>query len=570
MNFNFLKKIIVLCTILSIPIVADVHLDQPVREIGYVGAEGIIETLNVTLSTKIGYRIKEEDLKSDINQLILSGFFQKVTPQTKSVENGIKLTFICTPYPKINNINIEGNTVFREKKLQKLMKNKKGNSLNIKYLKEDLMTLSEYYHIKGYDLFQIVSSEMKGDTLEIIVDEGHIEEIKWEGLNKIQEKLVNQKMTSKPKSVFNSFQLRSDRDNLIQTGYFRDVSAPFLQENATRTSIIVTFKVIEKKANRIDTGLELDMRDNTLVSFFRGNINHLLMHGDGLSGTIQFNIENTDISVKSHKVRYTQPWYIKGKSVDFAVDGWLREERERVSNTDDENLYNMKRFGGDISLTAPVINNRCYYTTSFKLEKIENDDLERISLEPYSVQSLDQTISYVQLDNQFNPRKGIYWTINVEKGWDMGLVKTEGIEFTRVGGTLAGFLPMTPSVVAGARIFAGIFRLNDHNRQTFEQEAYEIGGPNTLRGYRTNRSFIGYRELLCNLELRKDISEKKQIVLFLDLGKIFETGYGLSTEDIHTGYGIGVRFFTPIGPLRFDLAQGEQDTILHFSLGQLF
>jgi outer membrane translocation and assembly module TamA len=36
------------------------------------------------------------------------------------------------------------------------------------------------------------------------------------------------------------------------------------------------------------------------------------------------------------------------------------------------------------------------------------------------------------------------------------------------------------------------------------------------------------------------------------------------------GYGLGFRYITPIGPIRLDLAQGEDDFFIHFGLGQIF
>ncbi len=550
---------------------ASIRFDHTINSITFVDEKGITKNIAIILDSKLGYRLKDEDLSKDINKLIVTGEFERVIPKTVTTENGLKLFFECVSYPQIKNIKLNGNTVFSDRELMRQMKNKKRRKLNTKYLKEDIQKITDYYHTKGYDLFRVISAEMNGDVLVIKMSEGKIEDIRWEGLDIINPKLINRKMSCKPKSVFNSYQLRNDRDTIIQTGYFRDVSAPLLQENGSRTSVIVTFQVTEKKANRFDTGIELDIRDDTLVSFFRGNMNHLIMHGDGLSGTVQLNLERGEISVKNHAVRYTQPWKIFKKPVDFSVEGWLREERERVSNSEDDNLYDLKRYGGSLAFTLPLIQNQCYTTSTFKLEKVENKDVDLIDLSPYSVQSLGQAVNYYKLDSQFNPRKGVYWSLSLEKGMDMGLIKTGALAFTRGQASIAGFTPLSDKLVAAARMYTGVFRPdNDDIEKTFEQEVYEIGGPNTLRGYRTNRAFIGFREILWNFELRRDISEKKQLVFFLDAGKIFETGYDLSLNDLHTGYGVGIRFFTPIGPLRFDLARGETDTILHFSLGQLF
>ena len=569
MNFKSLIKIISIILLIAMPILAEIRLDQPVKSIVIVDEEGT-KNIEIQLETKIGYNIDEDDLRGDINKLMLIGIYKKITPKTYDDDRGINLVFESKLYPEIKRIDLEGNTVFKNQEILKLIKNKKGKRLNIKYLKDDLANITHFYKSKGYDLFQIISSEIEGNTLKIKLSEGQIEEIKWQGLKNIKQKLLLRKIASRPNKVFNSLYLRNDRDLLIQTGYFREVSAPLLQENTTRNSVVITFQVAERKANRLDTGLELDLRDSILVSFFRGNINHILKHGDSLVGSIQFDLEKAEISVRNHSIRYTTPWDIKGHPIDISVGGWLRQERERISDSANDNLFDIKRYGAELSITTPIIQNRCIYTSAIKVEKIENQDTRLIAFDPYSVQSLSQTISYFKLDNQFNPRRGVYWTLNLERGWDMGIIQTPGVAFTRGGANLAGFTPLTKKIVGAARVFTGIFSPDNGQQQTFEQEIYEMGGPNTLRGYRINRAFIGFRELLFNFELRRDILENKQLVFFIDTGKIFDTGFDLKTQDFHTGYGVGIRFFTPIGPLRFDLARGEQDTILHFSLGQLF
>ena len=60
-----------------------------------------------------------------------------------------------------------------------------------------------------------------------------------------------------------------------------------------------------------------------------------------------------------------------------------------------------------------------------------------------------------------------------------------------------------------------------------------------------------------------------QGVVFVDWGAAFSGD--LSGSEMKMGRGIGVRFFTPLAPIRFDYGLGEDNSfILHFGLGQLF
>jgi len=54
-----------------------------------------------------------------------------------------------------------------------------------------------------------------------------------------------------------------------------------------------------------------------------------------------------------------------------------------------------------------------------------------------------------------------------------------------------------------------------------------------------------------------------------------ESPFSYNLADLQFGVGIGVRYQTPIGPLRFDFGiplepRGEQPWQVHFSIGQAF
>ena len=73
-------------------------------------------------------------------------------------------------------------------------------------------------------------------------------------------------------------------------------------------------------------------------------------------------------------------------------------------------------------------------------------------------------------------------------------------------------------------------------------------------------------------------------VLFLDAGNVWATGWTIKLDDLRYAVGTGLRYETPVGPVRFDvgyqltpiedlLVDGEsrdRHWRLHFSIGQAF
>jgi len=103
-----------------------------------------------------------------------------------------------------------------------------------------------------------------------------------------------------------------------------------------------------------------------------------------------------------------------------------------------------------------------------------------------------------------------------------------------------------------------------------------VGGDNSVRGYKyksrgpedDNGDVIGGESLLVgSLELEYALNERWGLALFYDAGSAFDVS---DEMDVIQGAGIGVRRYTPIGPIKLDLATKINDgggVRIHFSVG---
>ena len=112
------------------------------------------------------------------------------------------------------------------------------------------------------------------------------------------------------------------------------------------------------------------------------------------------------------------------------------------------------------------------------------------------------------------------------------------------------------------------------------------GGGDTIRGFTFQKAGpwdqydnpIGGRSLAAlSLELRSRISETIGIVPFLDAGSDYPTPLPRFQGKVYMGAGIGLRYFTAIGPIRLDLATplnphpvGDSPIQIYVGLGQAF
>jgi outer membrane protein insertion porin family len=107
-------------------------------------------------------------------------------------------------------------------------------------------------------------------------------------------------------------------------------------------------------------------------------------------------------------------------------------------------------------------------------------------------------------------------------------------------------------------------------------EQFFAGGADTLRGYAEDR-FWGRNELLTTAELRYPLQKAFSVIGFVDWGDAWggyetvNTYTQTPTMQMHVGYGAGVSFKTPLGPIRVDLGfddRGKSRT--HFLIGTSF
>lgn len=102
--------------------------------------------------------------------------------------------------------------------------------------------------------------------------------------------------------------------------------------------------------------------------------------------------------------------------------------------------------------------------------------------------------------------------------------------------------------------------------QPYQSLAIDVGGGNRSGG----RSFLALSG-----ELRAQVSGKWSVVGFADTGFVGQDSWGTRNGDWHSGAGLGVRYDTGIGPIRFDLAtpldgDAGQDFEIYIGIGQAF
>jgi outer membrane protein insertion porin family len=118
-------------------------------------------------------------------------------------------------------------------------------------------------------------------------------------------------------------------------------------------------------------------------------------------------------------------------------------------------------------------------------------------------------------------------------------------------------------------------------------ERFYVGGINTVRGFKFGKAgpitpfgeiLGGNKELFFNVEylIPLVVEARLKLVLFYDLGRAFDDSERIRLADLRKSAGFGIRWISPIGPLRLewgrnlDPKEGEANHTIEFSIGTLF
>jgi translocation and assembly module TamA len=191
-------------------------------------------------------------------------------------------------------------------------------------------------------------------------------------------------------------------------------------------------------------------------------------------------------------------------------------------------------------------------------------------------QLLTPGISYTYVEEDYPPRplEG-HRSLAMTRGAVEGLISDTS--FLQLYGNTKWVFGLWSSGRLITRAEAGITVIDEFDTLPASVRFY-AGGDTSVRGYAYNSlgptdpqgEVIGGENLLVgSVELDQRVSTEWSVAAFIDSGNAYDE---FNTFDTATGVGIGVRWFSPLGPIRVDLAfplanDAPDDYRIHITLG---
>ena len=502
---------------------------------------------------------------------------------------------------RTGSLGFKGDLLENAEDLGKKLKMKTGELFSRAALRGDVFTLTDLYADKGYAFANVtplskMNPEQKTIDITFDMEKGekvYIDRINISGNVKTRDKVVRRELKLAEGGLYSSTSLKRSKQNLMNLGFFEEANLVTAKGSADN-KLDLNVDVKEKPTGTFSVGAGYSSLDGLIG---QGSIQQANFLGLGLKATAAASIGGKS---QTYNLGLTDPYFLDSK---WTLGGDVyRSEREYLD-------FTRRVTGGDIKAGYPLGDN----LSTFWLYKYEKKDIFNESqalLDSIkngtvtneaagSTSAISASITRNTTDYRLDPSSGMMNTMSVEFAGLGGTTR-----FARYVNENALFYPVGWGTVFSLRGTFGY--IQKVGKDIPIDEKFYLGGINTLRGYNgrtvspfknatvdvtqtvptgvgtntTSRVYIGGNtEVVFNAEyqfpLLKDAGLKG--LLFFDVGNAYSGIQDIFTK-VQASYGFGIRWFSPIGPLRLeygipvnpregiDKASGR----LEFSIGSFF
>jgi outer membrane protein insertion porin family len=527
---------------------------------------GVMETKEktflVSMITGSG-RLSKDTLERDLEKIAAEyynhGYIKAKVGEPRVDIKGSAITITIPveegPQYKVGKVDVQGDLLDDKDKLLKLLEITKEKIYSREMVQKDLTSLADFYADKGFanaDITPLIKEDDQSLLVNVLFDiqkgeKVYFERIEIAGNIKTRDKVIRRELRIYEQELFSATKLKESIKNLRRLEYFEDVNFS-TSPGSTPNRMNLKITVKERPTGTFGVGAGYSTQDR-VVGMVEISQNNLFGRGQqvrvqGILGAI------------SHRFRasFTEP-YLFDRPLAFGVDAF---NWERIYDE-----YTRKSTGGDIRVSHPL---RWQYMRVYGMYRFENvhltdlaDNASPILVEASRIHNTSAASFTVRRDSRdaiFNPTRGTDHSVSVEMAGLGG-----DTAFMRYLAESGWYFPFRWSTVAVLHARVGYMQQLPWGAMPAYEKFY-LGGIDSIRGFKyadisprdpvTNERIGGDKFLQLNAEYRFPLYKKLGLMgdVFFDAGNVYGDHYIAPT--LRTTVGLGVRWFSPMGPLRVE------------------
>lgn len=523
-----------------------------------------------------------------------------VTPDKKSIYISIRVEE--GERYNVGRVDFSGDLLFSESELFESTEIEDQEVFKYETLQKDLSNLQAKYGDLGYAYANIIPRTRVREAdremdITFEIDKGskvYIGKINVVGNSKTRDKVVRRELAILEGELYNETRKRESFDNVKRLGFFEEVNFNTKTPRGRNDLMDIDIVVKERNTGTIQAGAGYSSYFGFVLN---GQVNQInfLGRGQTLGASIDYSKRQS-----LFRFSFTEP-YLWDTEWSAGIDLFQNQRILRDFREDKKGVA--LRFGHPL---APYLRGYVRYKleeSDLTLDEDRNDpDIFPVETANGTSSSATFTLEYDKRDDRFAPSKGLYASTSLEySGIGGSLNYTKGLSNVRY------FKKIFWDVVWRNNLSYGFVSSNDPNKPVPFNELFLLGGANSLRGYQwftvgkrkfsqkiydelhgsglseqerratAERPFGGTQQLFYNLEFQFPLIREAGIlgVAFYDIGDADDS---INVSSLRQDVGFGFRWFSPIGPLRFEWGFplqrrpefGEDGVNFEFAIGAPF
>ncbi|MFH1261876.1 MAG: outer membrane protein assembly factor BamA [Pseudomonadota bacterium] len=520
-------------------------------------------------------------------------------------KRSLSLTFTIEegdPY-RVGTVGLDGELIRSRSELMKSVKLTEGELADTLQIQGDIAALSNLYADEGYAYVNVIprdtyDEEKKIVNLTYLFQPGpkvRVERIRISGNGSTRDKVIRREVQLGEGEQFSGTKIRQSRENIERLALFEDVKLTYPRGSADdRVDLVIEVK--EKQTGTLSLGAGF----NTLESFqILGRVEKRNLFGYGV-----------DLSFDARIGGKTQAFNLQYRDEYFLDTKWgLTLNAFSISRK--YSNFDLTSRGGNVGFDYPLYVRSLKRLRAGLTYSITNQDLS--NLEPTVenlfksgvTSSVTASLSWDTRNRVFEPSKGSFLRASEEVaggpfGGHADYSKSELDGSWYFPAADQSTMPLIGGSVFALHLNLGFVAPIKENERVPLFERYFPGGIFSIRGFQlrslgpkirvasttdaggfTTTDFVigGNKQAIFNAEYIYPIVRAANIkgVFFFDMGNAFDNGESMFTiTGQRQSAGFGIRWFSPIGPLRFewgfplDKKEDESRVVFDFTIGSIF
>ena len=480
-------------------------------------------------------------------------------PDVQFQKDGITVKFKIQEGEKFHfgTVAFEGeDLLFSRKELTDALTFKPGDLYSRDTLRNNMITVADMYADKGFanaDAAPSISRDLDAKRVNVVfnIHKGepvYFERIQITGNTKTRDKVIRRQIVAKEQERYSLSAIQRSMANLRRIDYFESVDVK-PEKGSQEDRMNLNVKIEEKSTGAFSFGGGYSSEDKLFGMVSVSERNFL---GKGQVASLKSEVSS---SSTKYTFSFTEPWLFDiPLSAGIDLYNWDKE----YEYYDKDSRGGAVRFGYKIFDYTTV--GLKYGYEDFTIENVEEEYTD-VDAGHYVTSSVTTSLRYDSRNAAFNPTKGSEHSVSVE--YAGGFLGGE-IDFTKYLVETGWYFPLGWKFTGFLHGRGGFLDDRSDDDIDIDYERFYLGGINSVRGYdwqdinatpegedeeRGGEKFIQF-----NAEVTFPLVEEMKLVgvMFFDAGDTYEKSEEMVMEDLYTSCGGGVRWYSPLGPIRIE------------------